>query len=74
MIKIICRPELNRLNISKGANFCHVRRINKIIQDIFLLILGNQKCIGAPPNLRIKDNIIKIIMLLSINIEYHDKL
>ena len=65
---------LINLSIKRGAIFCHVKIKNKILQDICLVILGSQKCSGAPPNFMIRDSIINVLITLSVNIEYHDNL
>lgn len=70
MVIIIKKLEFISLNINKGASFCHVNNKNKILQDICLLMLGSQKCIGAPPSFNTKDNRIKILVDV-LNIEYH---
>lgn len=73
IIIIKVKLELTKLSINKGANFCHVSNINRILHDICFLILGNQKCIGAPPSLSTKDKRIKLVTIL-LNMVYHDKL
>jgi len=70
---IIIRFELMRLNIKRGASFCQVSIINRILQDICLAILGTQKCKGAPPNFKTKDRIIISLNISLVNIEYHDR-
>ena len=71
MIIITYILEFKSLNINNGANFCQVRSKNRILQDIFFVILGNQKCIGAPPIFNTKAKIINKDILLFVNIEYH---
>ena len=71
---IILRLVLISLVKNKGAIFCQVSIRNKFIHDICFVILGNQKCIGAPPNFIINDiNIINLIRLF-VYIEYQDRL
>lgn len=62
-----------RLNIKRGASFCQVSIINRILQDICLAILGTQKCKGAPPNFKTKDKMIISLNISLVNIEYHDR-
>jgi hypothetical protein len=45
--------------IVKGANFCQVARIMHAIQEMDDITGGNQKCMGAIPNL-IMTAVIKI--------------
>jgi len=70
---IVNKPELSKLSIRSGASFCHVSIINNVVQAIFLVTLGSQKCKGAPPIFKTKDIIIIILRGLFVNIEYHDR-
>lgn len=70
---MIIRFELISLNIRRGASFCQVSIINKILQDICLAILGTQKCRGAPPNFKTRDKMIISLNISLVNIEYHER-
>lgn len=58
--------------IRRGANFCQVSNKKRVNQAIFFVILGNQKCRGAPPNLSVKEKITRIEIRVFENIEYQD--
>lgn len=71
-IKIKIFMFLINVNINSGAIFCQVKIKNKINHVICLVILGNQKCNGAPPNFKIKDISNIVDKNLWLNIEYQD--
>lgn len=70
---ISIRLELTILSMRRGASFCHVSIMNRILQDICLAILGTQKCKGAPPNFNTRDKIIRRLNILLVNIEYQER-
>lgn len=50
---------INRIMV-RGATFCHVARIIQIGQEVLVMTDGNQKWVGAAPNLIIRAMVIRV--------------
>lgn len=55
---IMCCSDTRNIMINKGGSFCQVESRMHINQLMPLITCGNQKCMGAIPNLIIKPKII----------------